>query len=393
VIFPKGFAAAGTACGIKKTGKKDLALFYSEAPCRAAGVFTKNIFKAAPVIVSKLRVGGMCRAIIANSGNANACTGAAGIKDAVATSREVAEYLNLKPAEVLVASTGVIGHFLPLEKIRKGVKILSKKILDGKNDPGAAAKAIMTTDTFPKSAYATFMSGGKRSTIWACAKGSGMIAPNMATMLSFILTDAAITKNALSRALKKAADASFNRLTVDGDTSTNDTALILANGAAQNRKIDGGRDFAAFSAALRKVCVHLAETLASDGEGATKLMVVNVDGARNDSEAARAAKCVAESPLVKTAVYGRDANWGRVVAALGRSGALVSPAATSVAFGRLKVFERGRPASFSEAAAKKILSAKKVEINIKIGSGKGEAKYFSCDFSEGYIKVNAAYRT
>lgn len=393
MIFPKGFAAAGTACGIKKTGKKDLALFYSEKPCNAAGVFTRNIFKAAPVIVSKSRVDGICRAIIANSGNANACTGATGIKDAVAASREAAEYLNLKPAEVLVASTGVIGHFLPLEKIRKGVKILSKKILGGNNDPGSAAIAIMTTDTFPKSTAATFMAGGKRATIWACAKGSGMIAPDMATMLSFILTDAAITKNALARALKKAAAASFNRLTVDGDTSTNDTALILANGAARNREIDGGRGFAAFSAALQKVCVHLAETLAADGEGATKLMVVNVAGARNDSEAARAAKCVAESPLVKTAVYGRDANWGRVVAALGRSGAFVSPADTAVAFGRLTVFERGHPAGFSEASAKKILSAKKIEINIKIGSGRGEAKYFSCDFSEEYIKVNAAYRT
>ncbi|MDI6757354.1 MAG: bifunctional glutamate N-acetyltransferase/amino-acid acetyltransferase ArgJ, partial [Endomicrobiia bacterium] len=385
---------AGTRCGIKKKNKKDIALFYSDRPCAAAGVFTQNAFKAAPVTVSKSRVGGQCRAIIANSGNANACTGERGIKDARATCRKIATALGIKPAEVLVASTGVIGQFLPMSNIRRGVKILAAKVKKGLGDPASAAEAIMTTDTFPKTASASFSAGGKTSTIWACAKGSGMIAPNMATMLSFILTDAAATKAALSSALKAAVAVSFNRLTVDSDTSTNDTVLILSNGAAGNRPIKkGGRDFAVFCAALEKLCARLAETLASDGEGATKLIIVNVAGARNETDAARAAKCVAESPLVKTAVYGRDANWGRVVAALGRSGAAVEPAKTAVAFGGLSVFKRGRPSGFSESAAAKILSSKKVEINIDMGIAKGAARYFTCDFSEGYVKVNAAYRT
>jgi len=399
MIFPKGFRATGIHCGIKKKNAPDLAVFYSNKPSAAAGIFTKNIFRAAPVIVSEEmlsdgKTAGNIRAIIANSGCANASTGAHGISDVKKIRRAAQNFFGIKNGGILNASTGVIGQFLPIENILNGIKILSDRILvKNENDPIAAAKAIMTTDTFHKISSARFSIGGKTITIWACAKGSGMIAPDMATMLSFILTDAKISPAALKKALVEAADVSYNRLTVDGDTSTNDTVFILANGEAQNPAITGGRDLKIFTKKLKEVTTKLAQMLASDGEGATKLIIVNVSGARNADDARRAAKAVAESPLVKTAIYGRDANWGRITATLGRCGAAVNPSKTDVSFGNLKVFSKGRPADFSEAEALKILSAEKVEININLGLGKSGTRYYTCDFSEGYIRINAAYRT
>jgi len=251
----------------------------------------------------------------------------------------------------------------------------------------------MTTDTFHKVASEKFFINGKPITIWGCAKGSGMIAPNMATMLCFILTDAKIPTGILKKSLVEAANVSFNCLTVDGDTSTNDTVLILANGMADSKNITGGKPLEIFTSKLKSLTIRLTEMLASDGEGATHLVIVNVTGARNFSDAKLAAKCIAESPLVKTAIYGRDANWGRITAALGRSGAYVVPEKTTIALDDLTLFSKGKPLAFNESKALKILSSKKVEINVNLGLGKGKARYYTCDFSEGYIKINAAYRT
>ena len=391
--FPKGFCAGGTHCGIKKNGKNDLAMFYSDKECAAAGVFTKNIFCAAPVVVSRRNVKNGIRAVLANSGCANACTGSRGIEDANGMCRIAAANLGVKPGEVLVASTGVIGQFLPMEKIESGVKILASRMKNFENDALAAVNGIMTTDTFPKYVGSKFYLAGKTVNVWGCAKGSGMIEPNMATMLGFILTDAAVEKSALQDALKMAAEYTFNCLTVDGDTSTNDTLFVLANGAAGNRKVSRGGDFKKFSAELAKVCLELTQLLASDGEGATKLVTVNVTGARTISDAKKIAKTVANSPLVKTAVFGNDANWGRILAAVGRSGADVVPEKMDIAFGKLYVFKKGAPVKFSEHAAKKLLQKKEVEINIELNIGGEGIRVYTCDLTDGYIKINASYRS
>jgi len=394
MIFPKGFYAAGTRCGIKKNGKKDLSIFYSKNPCVAAGMFTKNLFKAAPVIVSQKNIKNKIYAVVANSGCANACTGKKGINDAKKMCEFAAGEFNIKPQNVLVASTGVIGQFLPLNKIEDGIKKLSHSLTFSlSHSPLNAVEGIMTTDTFPKYVSSQFKIGGKTVKIWGCAKGSGMIEPNLATMLSFILTDAAIEKSALNAALKVAAEFSFNCLTVDGDTSTNDTLLVMANGLAGNRIIVCGGDFEKFCGELLKICLRLTKMLAADGEGATKLITVNVNGAKTLCDARKIAKTVANSPLVKTAVFGNDANWGRILAAAGRSGAEIEPAKMDILFGKMHVFRHGAPVKFSEADAKKLLAQKEVEINIELNIGRESISVYTCDLTEGYIKVNASYRS
>ncbi|HAM38523.1 MAG TPA: hypothetical protein DCP53_03895 [Elusimicrobia bacterium] len=388
--FPKSFFANGLHCGIKKNSNNDLSVFYSYKPCIAAGMFTTNIFRAAPVIVSEKNIKNKIYAIIANSGCANACTGERGIKDAMAMCEMTAKKINVKAENVLVASTGVIGQFLPINKIENGInKIMSKNI---QNTIGAV-RGIMTTDTFPKIAGAKFKIGNSDVCIWGCAKGSGMIEPNTATMLSFILTDAAITKKALKEALGKSVENSFNCLTVDGDMSTNDTIFALANGESKNKTISDGKSFRLFCIKLNEVSSKLTKMLASDGEGATKIITVNVFNVRNIYDAKKIAKTVANSPLVKTAIYGNDANWGRIVAAIGASGVKIDSEKIDVSFGNINVFKKGRPIKFSEINAKKVISKKEVEINININTGKESITVYTCDLTEDYIKVNASYRS
>ncbi|MDD5686346.1 MAG: bifunctional glutamate N-acetyltransferase/amino-acid acetyltransferase ArgJ [Elusimicrobia bacterium] len=391
--FPKGFFVNGLHCGIKKNGKKDLSLFYSGKPCVAAGMFTKNIFKAAPVIVSQKNIRNKIYGIIANSGCANACTGKRGIKDAEKICELTAKELNINPKNVLVASTGVIGQFLPISKIEKGIKNIVHELKNSRVNEMNAVEGIMTTDTFPKVLNSEFLILNSEVNIWACAKGSGMIEPNMATMLSFVLTDVAITKRALERALKIAVERSFNCLTVDSDTSTNDTVLVLANGEAGNRVISNGKNFQLFCDKLTDVCMGLTKMLAKDGEGATKLINVNVKGAKSFSDARKVAKIVANSPLVKTAIYGNDANWGRIVAAIGRSGVEIDSRKVDISFGNVYVFKTGSPVNFSEKRAKDVISQKEVSININLNIDRESATVYTCDFTEGYIKVNASYRS
>ncbi|MFH1540980.1 MAG: bifunctional glutamate N-acetyltransferase/amino-acid acetyltransferase ArgJ [Elusimicrobiota bacterium] len=399
--FPKGFFADGLYCGIKKNGKKDLSLFYSEKPCVAAGMFTKNVFKAAPVIVSQKNIKNEIHAIVVNSGCANACTGERGTKDARKMCELTADKLNVKPENILVASTGVIGQYLPMEKIKKGIEKIAHGLVGSQaHDWLASVEAIMTTDTFPKIYSLQFTICNLPVTIWACAKGSGMIEPNLtclaakhATMLSFILTDAKITKKALSRALSITVEKSFNCLTIDGDTSTNDTVFALANGEAKNDIISEGENFRLFCDGLTTSCIELTKMLARDGEGATKLITINVKGAKKFDDAKKIAKTVANSPLVKTAIFGNDANWGRIVAAIGRSGVEFDPKKVDVFFGNFCVFKKGRPTNFSEIEVKKILNQKEVNLNINLNLDGSSVTVYTCDLTEDYIKINANYRT
>lgn len=400
-MLPKGFAAAGLHCGIaKKKKKKDLALFYSLYPAVASGMFTSNLVKAAPVLISQkhLRNGKNFRAIIANSGCANACTGQRGKADAEAMCSATAKLLGIQTGEVLNASTGVIGQFLPMSKIQAGLKKIAPQILKGKSIESSAVEAIMTTDTVPKVARREAIIDKRKINIWGCAKGAGMIHPSLkpfhATMLSFVMTDAAITPYALDKALKGAVENSFNCVSVDGDTSTNDTLLILANGAALNKQItDGDKNSRIFEEALTEVCMDLAKMLAKDGEGATKFIEIEVKNADTEKNARKIAETIATSPLVKTAVFGNDANWGRVMAAAGRAGAKINPDKVDVSFGKMMVARRGAAVNFSEKKALKILKEKKVKITLDLHQGKKSSKYYTCDFSYGYVRENASYRS
>jgi glutamate N-acetyltransferase/amino-acid N-acetyltransferase len=364
-------------------------------------MFTANLVKAAPVLVSSAHLkakGAHFRAIIANSGCANACTGPVGKKDAEAMCSAAADLLGVKAADVLVASTGVIGRNLPVAKVRKALPALLAGIEDGTSDGMSAAQAVMTTDTFPKIAERTITLGGKKATVWGCAKGAGMIHPDLkalhATMLSFILTDAAITQNLLAAALEAAVKYSFNCVTVDSDTSTNDTLVALANGAAGNKTIAAeNADFKAFSKALADVCLELAKMLAKDGEGSTKLVEIEVKNGAGYEAAKKIAATIATSPLVKTAIFGNDANWGRILAAAGRAGIAINPDAVDISIGGLAVARRGMPVNFSEARAKKILQKDEVKIVVDLHQGKHTAKYYTCDYSFDYIKINASYRS
>ena len=396
--LPKGFRAAGISAGIykNKPEKLDLAFFYSERVARAAGVFTANQVKAAPVLVSQRNIkNGWAQAIIVNSGCANACTGLRGTKDAERTADLTARSFSIKKEDVLVASTGVIGEFLPMEKMEAGLKKISASLhmrwSSQNKSVLSAVHAIMTTDTVPKIAGKVFRLGGKNVTIWGCVKGSGMIHPNMATMLSFIFTDASIPLSQMKKILSSTVDKTFNSLTVDGDTSTNDSLFFLANGLSAELKSKNELD--QFQTEFEKVCRSLSLQMVLDGEGATKAAEILVKGARTAREAKKIAETVATSPLVKTALFGEDANWGRVLAASGRAGVPFDPSKVDLYFGSLCVARSGFKASFSEKKAKEILVKKIVPITIHLHAGKSEWRYLTCDFSLDYVKINADYRS
>jgi glutamate N-acetyltransferase/amino-acid N-acetyltransferase len=352
------------------------------------------------VLVSQkhLRNGKSFRLIVANSGCANACTGERGMKDAEMSCAEAAKLTELEAGEVLVASTGVIGRFLPADKMKSGIKKLVPAVIKGKTNERSAVEAIMTTDTSPKIARRETVIDKRKITVWGCAKGSGMVHPSLkpfhATMLSFIMTDAAITPFALDKALKPAVEKSFNCVSIDGDTSTNDTVIILANGAALNKTItDKDKNLGIFEDALTGVCIDLAKMIAADGEGATKFIEIEVRNAGNEKSAKRAAETVATSPLVKTAVFGNDANWGRIIAAVGRSGAKFNPDRVDIYFDKLLVAKRGQAANYSEREATRILKRKKVKITVDLHQGKKSARYYTCDLSYDYVKINGSYRS
>ena len=397
VCAAKGFQANGIHCGIRKNhSKRDLALIYSEVPASAAAVYTTNLVKGAPLLVTKAHIAdGKAQAVICNSGNANTCN-AAGIEIAQAMSELVAQQLSIPASDVVVASTGVIGQRLKLDPIAAGLPALA----DGLNPDGsaAAAEAIMTTDTVRKEIAVEFELGGVTCHLGGIAKGSGMIHPNMATMLVFLTTDAAISAEMLQKALSGDVAGSFNMVSIDGDTSTNDMVTILANGMAGNAEISSeGADFTAFMTALNTVTVQLCRCIAGDGEGATKLLECRVEGAESLSTARTVAKSVICSSLLKAAMFGADANWGRVLCAIGYSGADVDVHRVDVAFkspkGIVEVCKNGAGVPFSEEEAKAVLLEKEIEIQVKLNSGDAEATAWGCDLTYDYVKINGDYRT
>lgn len=388
----KGFTASGIAAGIKKTGAKDLGLIVSSVPAAVAGVFTKNQIKAAPVLLDMERVKtGVCRAVIANSGNANCCTGDQGMQNAVRMSRLAGDGLGISEDLALVSSTGVIGQQLPVQKIEAALPALIK----GLSPDGFLnfAEAIMTTDTRPKMITRIVDAAGKSFSLVAVAKGAGMIRPDMATMLSYVCTDIEADAKALKQALTRAVDLSFNRITIDGDTSTNDTVLLMANGLSGiSLKNAGVAEM--FQSTLNEMLIALAKMVVKDGEGVTKLVEIRVTGAASDADADKMADTVAHSNLVKTAFFGEDANWGRIIGALGRSGAPIRPDAVDIAFNDVLLVKNGLwCGSEAEAEATKVLKLPEFAVNIDVHMGNGRASYWTCDFSIDYVKINADYRS
>ena len=396
VCSAKGFRAAGVAAEIKYKGRNDVALIVADEPCAAAAVFTTNKVAAAPVLYDREIVkGGKIQAILANSGCANACTGKMGLRDAELSALATAGELGISPKHVLVASTGVIGRPLPMDRLLSGMKAAAKKLGRTPAHGLAAEKAVMTTDTRPKQACATVKIGGKTVTVGGMSKGSGMIEPNMATMLGFITTDANITAAMLKRALFLAINRSFNRLVVDGDESTNDSVFLLASGKANNRTIkQSNNDFKRFLEALEAVCISLARQMATDGEGATKFVTVTVKGAKTERDAERAARAVAKSPLSKTSWFGRDPNWGRVLAAVGYSGADVVDMKTEVFYDKVWAFKCGKVADAAQLKKlEKVLKKDAFEVVVDLHLGKFASSIYTCDFSLDYVHINADYTT
>jgi glutamate N-acetyltransferase / amino-acid N-acetyltransferase len=389
ITTPRGFTAGAVAAGIKYEGRLDLGVICSERPATCAGVFTRNAIKSAPVLLSERRVAaGSARAVVANSGCANACTGARGMEDAERTAALAASHLGITPEEVLVASTGVIGTFLPLDRVAAGLAQL-RISREGGHD---FAQAIMTTDTTCKEIAVAAKASGCAFTVAAAAKGSGMIHPNMGTMLCFVTTDAAVEPAFLAAALARSVDTTFNMVTVDGDTSPSDTVVVLANGLAGNAAFDH-RTGAAFEESLAHVCGHLARAVAADGEGATRLLEVTVTGARSIEDARTAARTIAGSSLVKAAVHGADPNWGRVVCAAGRSGALLEPERVSMRLCGVPVMSLGMPVAFDEATLRSLLQTAHVVVAVDLGLGDGDATAWGCDLSHEYVTINASYTT
>ncbi|MGD0152958.1 MAG: bifunctional glutamate N-acetyltransferase/amino-acid acetyltransferase ArgJ [Thermacetogeniaceae bacterium] len=395
ITAPQGFKAAGVVAQVRKKGRRDLALICSEVPAVAAGLFTRNLVKAAPVILSQEHLAnGRAQAIVANSGIANAYMGAQGMADARRMADVAAESLDVPVADVVVASTGVIGEPLPIMKIEAGIRDAAANLT--RDGGGNAAEAIMTTDTAPKEYALKFSLGdsGPVITIGGIAKGSGMIHPNLATMLSFLTTDAAVDRGALEAALRYAADRSYNAVTIDGDTSTNDMVVILANGQAGNVSITAGSDeFITFRDALAAVCIELAKMIAHDGEGATKYMEVRVRGAQSEQGALQIARTIAGSNLVKAALFGEDANWGRIITAAGYSGVLFDPERVTIWIGDLKMADGGTGLGFDEERAKEILEGREIEISLDLHQGDAEGVAWGCDLSYDYVRINANYRT
>ena len=396
VTAATGFQAAGIHCGVKNNEKKDLALIISECVCNAAATYTTNQVKASPLYVTKAHLeNDQAKAIICNSGNANACA-PKGEENAERMCRMISNITGIAENDIVVASTGVIGQELNIQAIEKGAPDLVKLLNEQGSD--AAAEAIMTTDLLKKEVAVEFEIGGKEIKMGAIAKGSGMIHPNMGTMLCFITTDASIDSEILKTALKEAVKKTFNRVSVDGDTSTNDMCCILANGLARNQEIkEKGKDYDVFLQNLQYICEYLAKMIAKDGEGATKLITCDVQGAKNEEDAELCAKSVASSSLLKSAMFGCDANWGRVLCAMGYSGAEFSPEEVAVAFssgaGIISVCQKGKGLTFDEKEAKKILSEKEITIEINMNQGNSSARAWGCDLSYEYVRINGDYRS
>jgi glutamate N-acetyltransferase / amino-acid N-acetyltransferase len=393
ITAPEGFFATGVACGLKKDGKKDLALVCSEDTAAAAGVFTTNKVKGHSLQLTMDHIkNGYATAIVINSGNANACVGRHGYEDAVEIASLTASLLECSPEDVLVGSTGVIGKRLDMNAVRSGIESAVPELAaDGGHD---AEEAIMTTDLVAKEIAVEFMLQGENVRIGGMAKGSGMIHPNMATMISVITSDVNITHKMLDRALKEAVKHTFNRISVDGDTSLCDMVIIMANGIANNSGvINDDVNYDIFLEALENVCTNLAKMVARDGEGATKLVEIVVQGAASEEDAYKIVNTIAKSPLVKTTLFGEDANWGRIINAAGYSGADFDPAAIDIYLGNLIVCKNGAATDFNEVSAKKILHEKEIKITVKLNSGKFSDRMWTCDFSDEYVRINGSYRS
>lgn len=394
ILLPKGFSTGGTHAGLRYS-KKDLGMIVSEIPASSAAVYTQSHFQAAPIYVTKasIKQGGKLQALVVNSACANACTGQKGLEDAFAMRQLAAEKLGIEKELVAVASTGVIGEYLQMDKIEKGISELT--LGSHESDAEAFQTAILTTDTCMKSCGYMAIIEGKQVFMGGAAKGSGMIHPNMATMLGFITTDVNISPEFLHEALREVTDYTFNQITVDGDTSTNDMVLVMANGLAGNSLLTPEHpDWTTFVELLLKTCENLAKQIAKDGEGATKLVEVDVQGAYSEEDARRIAKQIVGSNLVKTAIYGADANWGRIIGAIGQAEVeKVNPDQVSIAIGNIKMLEYSEPVSFSEEEAKAYLENSFIQIFVDLHGGLAQGKAWGCDLSYDYVKINASYRT
>lgn len=393
VTFAKGFTAAGVKAGIKKSGNLDVAVIYTKTQAVVAGTFTQNKVAAAPVYVSKEVVAtGTAHAIVANAGCANACTGQQGLDDAHKMAQIAADELGVNADDVIVGSTGVIGVNLPMDKLEAGIKdAVANLSADGSDNAG---RAIITTDTHSKSVTCEFELSGKTVRMGAIAKGSGMIRPNMATMLCYITTDIAIDQALLQKAVSGCVEKSFNMISVDGDMSTNDMVIVLANGEANNAKItEENADYQIFFEKLMMLCTELAKQIAADGEGASKFLTINVRGAKSFADAKTVGMAIANSPLVKTAFFGEDPNWGRVICAVGYSGADMVPEKTVVKFGGITIFANGTGATYNEKALAHVMKQKDIVIDIELNMGQEDATVWSCDLSYEYVKINGEYHT
>lgn len=393
VTFAKGFTAAGVKAGIKKSGNLDVAVIYTKTQAVVAGTFTQNKVAAAPVYVSKEVVAtGTAHAIVANAGCANACTGQQGLDDAHKMAQIAADELGVNADDVIVGSTGVIGVNLPMDKLEAGIKdAVANLSADGSDNAG---RAIITTDTHSKSVTCEFELSGKTVRMGAIAKGSGMIRPNMATMLCYITTDIAIDQALLQKAVSGCVKKSFNMISVDGDMSTNDMVIVLANGEANNAKItEENADYQIFFDKLMMLCTELAKQIAADGEGASKFLTINVKGAKSFADAKTVGMAIANSPLVKTAFFGEDPNWGRVICAVGYSGADMVPEKTVVKFGGITIFANGTGATYDEKALAHVMKEKDIVIDIELNMGQEDATVWSCDLSYEYVKINGEYHT
>ena len=389
-----GFVGNAIACQIKKKDKLDLGIVYSKKMCDVFAMYTKNRYKAAPIVVCKEHLkNNKAQAIVVNSGNANACTGEEGILDARLMCEESAKILGIKTNDVLVSSTGVIGQRLPMDKIKNGINELKNRLSEPNENNFALS--IMTTDTKIKICGVMVTIHDKSYTIYGCAKGSGMIHPNMATMLTYIFTDANLKKSLLKRAFFSTIERSFNSITVDGDTSTNDTAIVLANGEAKNKLIDNidSEEYKIFCEALTFVTKTLAKKIVEDGEGATKLIEINIQNAKSDKDAKKIGMAIAKSNLVKTAFFGEYANWGRIICALGYSEADFNPESAKLSFGNIVVFDNGKNINFNEDEAKDILSKREIKIYLDLKNGNSNWTVWTCDLSYDYVKINGSYRS
>ena len=391
--LPTGFLTAGMTCGIKESAKPDLAAFVSEIPAVSAGVFTQNLVCGAPVIVSKSRVGrDTSRAVVINSGNSNACTGERGISDAETMTARLAEGLGCDAEDVLVCSTGIIGHFLPMEKILSGIGQIVSKCGGDSAHLNAAAQAIMTTDTFPKISSREVVVNSKPVRITGVCKGAAMIAPNMATMLSVLMTDAELTTEQADRLLRHAVNRSFNCVSVEGHTSTSDTVLLLANGDAKTGPVEDAA-LGEFGAALNQVSEELAQMIVRDAEGADHFVTIDVSGLKSYADAYRIAKVIAEGPLVKTAITGNDPNWGRIVSAAGYAGVDFDPLAVTLHLNETLLYEKGQPVDYDEEAVSHSMQSGEVHIDLKCGDDQERIRFWTCDLTQEYVRLNSEYTT